>query len=73
MKHYKTLESRIDVGPGKFEKRLNVRTWINGRPGKFGIKNERRAFNKPRKLENIHSPWENIQNLINLGPAKNPK
>ena len=66
-----TLESGIDVGQG-----------ITVGPGKCVKKNKHRALNKhrawtkcanlcykkPIKLENICRPWENFQNLINVGP-----
>jgi hypothetical protein len=48
-----TLESRIDVGPGKLKKILSVGL------GKFGKNDEYRALNKHRKLENICSTWKN--------------
>ena len=71
-----TLESGIDVGQG-----------INLGPEKFVKKNKRRALNKHKawtkfaklcykktiKLENICRPWKRFQNLINVGPGKNPK
>ena len=66
-----TLESRIDVGQG-----------ITVGPGKFVKKNKYRALNKRRtwtkfanlcyknsiKLENICTPWEKFQKVINVGP-----
>jgi hypothetical protein len=60
-----TLESGIEVGQG-----------ITIGPGKFVKENKHRARTKcanlchknPIKLENICTPWEKFQNLINIGP-----
>jgi hypothetical protein len=49
-------------------KRINGGPLINIGLGQFGKNNERRALNKHRKLENIHSPWKKFQNSINVVP-----
>ena len=62
-----TLESRIDIGQG-----------ISVGHGRFGKKNKRRAWKignensqqNTLKTENIRSPWNEVQNFINLGPGK---
>ena len=68
------LESRIDVGQGMniglgiFDKKNKRRALNKCRAWKICQKNKCRAFNKPRKLENIHRPYKKLQNLINVGP-----